>query len=319
MTSCHARTQIPSNILYGLESPLYAPELARQSGADRRDTAHHRVGHRRHHGDLYRGIRDAARARAVSHPDRLVNVWAKIQGHRNFASLADLADWRLRSTLFEELETAGPDNFNIATQDKHEYLEGMEATPGYNAMLGNRLFLDRNFLPEEGEPGKEHVVILTHRLWLHFGGNPRILGQPMQINGEFYTVVGVLAAGAADRWGPESMVPLVLTPAQLNERVPLLGRNGTAQARRQHPPGAGRDGRDLRSRGRIFPKPIRTGRGCGAVQEQLPSQRDETSSVAPARRSGILASTCVPECRQFAAGQKHETSEGGSDSRRFGR
>ena len=90
---------------------------------------------------------------------------------------------RIRGT-----ETAAPDDFNIATQDRPEYIEGMEATPGYNAMLGNPLFLGRNFLPEEGEPGKEHVVILTHRLWLHLGANPKIIGQTMQINSEPYTV-----------------------------------------------------------------------------------------------------------------------------------
>jgi putative ABC transport system permease protein len=153
------------------------------------------------------------------HPDRLVNVWSKIQGRRNFVSTGDLADWRRRATVFEQLETATPDNFNIATRDRPEYLEGMEATPGYNAMFGNPLFLGRNFLPEEGEPGKEHVVILTHRLWQHFGSNPKILGQPMQINGEIYTVVGVLAPGTSDRWGPESMVPLVFKPEQLNDHA----------------------------------------------------------------------------------------------------
>jgi putative ABC transport system permease protein len=153
------------------------------------------------------------------HPDRLVNIWSKIQGHRNFVSVGDLADWRRSATVFEALETASPDNFNIATQDKPEYLEGMEATPGYNAMFGNPLFLGRNFLPEEGEPGKDHVVILTHRLWEHLGANPKILGQTMQINGEIYTVVGVLAPGTSDRWGPESMVPLVFKPEQLNDRA----------------------------------------------------------------------------------------------------
>ena len=82
-------------------------------------------------------------------------------------------------------------------------------------MLGNPIFLGRNFLPEEGEPGKEHVVILTHRLWQHLGANPKIIGQTMQINGEPYTVVGVMAPGTADRWEWELIVPLVFKPEQL--------------------------------------------------------------------------------------------------------
>lgn len=123
------------------------------------------------------------------------------------------------STLFEQLETSTPDNFNIATQETPEYLEGMEATPGYNAMVGAPLLLGLNFLPEEGEPGKEHVVILTNRLWQHLGSNAKILGQTMHINGEIYTVVGVLAPGTSDRWGPESMVPLVFKPQQLSDHL----------------------------------------------------------------------------------------------------
>jgi putative ABC transport system permease protein len=151
------------------------------------------------------------------HPDRLVNVWSKIQGHRNFVSAGDLADWRRKTTVFEELESATPDNFNIVTQDQPEYFEGMEATPGYNAMFGNPLLLGRNFLPEEGEPGKDHVVILTHRLWEHLGANPKILGQTMRINGETDTVVGVLAPGTSDRWEPEAMVPLTFKPEELSD------------------------------------------------------------------------------------------------------
>ena len=62
-------------------------------------------------------------------------------------------------------------------------------------------------------------MILTHRLWEHFGASPEILGQNMQINGDIYTVVGVLAPGTADRWGPELMVPLVIKPEQLNDHT----------------------------------------------------------------------------------------------------
>ena len=150
-------------------------------------------------------------------PDRLVNVWSKLQGHRNWVSAGDFTDWKRQSTAFEDLNAWGPGDFNIATQDRPEDIEGMEATPGYYGMLGNPLFLGRNFLPEEGEPGKEHVVILTYRLWRHLGANPKIIGQTMQINGEPYTVVGVLAPGTADRWDWELIVPLVFKPEQLSD------------------------------------------------------------------------------------------------------
>lgn len=216
------------------------------------------------------------------HPDRWVNVWSKIQGHRNFVSTGDLADWRRRTTVFEQLETATPDNFNIATQDRPEYLEGMEATPGYNAMFGNPLFLGRNFLPEEGEPGKDHVVILTHRLWEHLGANPKILGKTMQINGEIYTVVGVLAPGTADRWGPESMVPLVFKPEQLNNHAArywvVSGRLKPVLPSSRH---RLRWTRSRPKRRRTFPRAIRTG-------VQLWSRSRTT--FFPARGTGFFGS-----------------------------
>src|SRR6202045_2775476 len=114
-------------------------------------------------------------------PDQLVNVWSKIQGHRNPVSAGDFTDWKRQSTAFEDLNAWSEGDFNIASQDRPEDIVGIYATQGYYGMLGNPLFLGRNFLPEEGEAGKEHVVILTHRLWRHLGANPKIIGQTMQI------------------------------------------------------------------------------------------------------------------------------------------
>jgi putative ABC transport system permease protein len=147
-------------------------------------------------------------------PERLVNVWSKLQGHRNWVSAGDFIEWKRQSTVFEDVNAATTDDFNIAGRDRPEFFDGMEATPSYYAMLGNHFFLGRNFLREEGESGQEHVVILTYRLWRHFGANPQIIGQTMQINGEPYRVVGVFEPGIADRWDWELIVPLVFKPEQ---------------------------------------------------------------------------------------------------------
>ena len=152
-------------------------------------------------------------------PDRLVMVWSRFQEQRNRVSAGDFSDWKRRSKAFEDLNVSNSDDFNIATRDRPEFVEGMDATPGYYGMLGQPLFLGRHFLPAEGEPGNEHVVILTHRLWQHLGANLNIIGSPMQVNGEPYTVVGVLAPGTADRWDEELIVPLVFTLEQLKDRA----------------------------------------------------------------------------------------------------
>jgi putative ABC transport system permease protein len=152
-------------------------------------------------------------------PDRLVMVWSRHKGQsRDRVSAADFSDWKGQSAAFQDLNAWTPDNFHVATQDKRQLLDGMEASPGYCAMLGYPMFLRRSFLPEEGESGKEHVVILTHRLWQRLGANSEVVGQKLRINGSPYTVVGVLAAGSADRKEEELIVPLVFKSTQQLDR-----------------------------------------------------------------------------------------------------
>jgi len=83
-------------------------------------------------------------------------------------------------------------------------------------MQGEPLFLGRYFLPQEGEAGHEHVVILTHKLWLKLGADRKIIGTTLRLNGEPYTVVGVQAPGDQDRGQNQLTVPLVFKPEQLN-------------------------------------------------------------------------------------------------------
>jgi len=148
------------------------------------------------------------------HPEQLVNVWSKFQGHRNWVSAADFSDWKRKNGAFSDLSAVSTGDFNVATQGAPEFIEGLYATPGYYRSLGNRFLVGRDFLAEEGEPGKDHVVILTYRLWRHLAANAQVIGRTIQINGAPYTVVGVFAPGVADRWDWEMIVPLVFTPTQ---------------------------------------------------------------------------------------------------------
>lgn len=84
----------------------------------------------------------------------------------------------------------------MTSQDhSQEDITGVRITPGfYSKHLGYHFALGRDFLPEEGLPGKDHVVIITHRLWKeHFNGDPQILSKPIRIDDQPYTVVGVVA------------------------------------------------------------------------------------------------------------------------------
>lgn len=148
-------------------------------------------------------------------PDQLVMVWSKVQGGRNSVSPGDYLDWKRRSTSFQGMAAWGGASFNIATNDRPEQVDGSPRTPGFFTMEGMPMMLGRDFLPEEGEPGRDHVVVLSNRLWSrHFGADRDIIGKEIRMNGEPYTVVGVLPPGMHDRLPMQLWVPLVFKPEQ---------------------------------------------------------------------------------------------------------
>ena len=149
-------------------------------------------------------------------PNQLVMVWSSIQGNRNGVAAGDFTDWKQQNTVFSDLNAWSGTSFNIATKDQPQYLQATITTPGLLKMEGEPLFLGRYFLPEEGQAGHEHVVILTHKLWLTLGADRKIIGTTLRLDGEPYTVVGVQTAGDQDRGQNQLTVPLVFKPEQLN-------------------------------------------------------------------------------------------------------
>jgi predicted permease len=149
--------------------------------------------------------------------DRLVMVWSKIQDGRNSVSAGDFLDWKRMSSAFEDLQAWSGGVYNLATPESPEMVQGRIVSPGYYRMQGFQFAMGRDFIPEEGVPGKDHVVILTHRIWQRLGSNPKVLGSSIRLNNEPYTVIGVFAPGLADRLtGGEVSVPLAFNQEQLN-------------------------------------------------------------------------------------------------------
>lgn len=152
------------------------------------------------------------------HADRLVMVWSRVNDNRSLVSPADFLDWKREATSFAEINAWSWRQVNLATDDRPERVQIGPATPGFLAMFGygHPLALGRSFLEEEGTRGKDQVVILTHRLWQErFGGDPKIIGRQLRIDGTPHTVVGVLRAGPPDDNQNRLWVPLAFTPEQL--------------------------------------------------------------------------------------------------------
>ena len=150
-------------------------------------------------------------------PDRIVMVWSKIGGNRNVVSAGDFLEWKRASTSFETVAAWTGRQYSLTTEGQPEQVNAQTCTPGFLHVLGQPLLMGRDFLPSEGEVGKEYEVVLTYRLWKNrFGSDRKILGQQVRLNGEPYTVVGVLAPGATDRVQSQLYVPLAFKPDQIN-------------------------------------------------------------------------------------------------------
>ena len=150
-------------------------------------------------------------------PDQLVMVWSRgPRGGRNSVASGDFLEWRKRSTSFQAMNAWAGGSFNVSTDDRPEQVPGSRRTPGFFTMEGLPMLLGRDFLPEEAQPGNDHFVILSHRLWSgHFNANRDIIGKPIRLNAEPYVVVGVLQPGVYDRLNSQLFVPLSFRPDQI--------------------------------------------------------------------------------------------------------
>lgn len=108
----------------------------------------------------------------------------------------------------------------------------IEAVSGnYFSMLGVEPGLGRLFLPGEGQtPGKDPIIILSHRYWqTKLGGDPSIIGKPLNLNGRPFTVVGITPStfGSA-QWslGPGAFVPATMLGQFADNGTALLEYRG---------------------------------------------------------------------------------------------
>ena len=150
-------------------------------------------------------------------PDQLVMVWSRVQGNRNVSAAGTYLEWKRLSTAFQSLNAWTGGSLNLATSDRPEQVSAAMTTPGFLSMTGTPMALGRDFRDEEGQVGRDQVVILTHQIWQErFGGDRAILGRQIRIDAKPYIVVGILAPGQADRMQPRLYVPLAFRPEQVN-------------------------------------------------------------------------------------------------------
>lgn len=119
-------------------------------------------------------------------------------------SPANVLDWRARNRAFERIAAWRNWFFSVAPRladarsgqaGDAEQVRGVNVSPAFFEMLGVRAALGRTFLPDDEEPGRDQIAVLTAGFWQRrFGGDPNIVGTTVLVDGRPFTVVGVLPA-----------------------------------------------------------------------------------------------------------------------------
>src|SRR6185503_7630040 len=115
---------------------------------------------------------------AYADPDRVLLAFSKWRGNRGSWSVGNFEYFRQRVTSVEEFAADVGTSFNLADNGEPERVFGGRVTWNIFNLYGIQPAYGRTFRADEDQPGRNHVTILSNRLWLRrFGGDPAMVGR----------------------------------------------------------------------------------------------------------------------------------------------
>ncbi len=130
------------------------------------------------------------------HPEKVVMVWEKRVRENmatNVVSPADYLDWKNQNTVFESMAALQYAPVDLLGGTEPQRVPAGVVGAEFFNVLGIQPQLGRFFNEHDEVVGQHRVLVLTHGLWQRsFGGDPKIVGQAININGVAWMVVGVL-------------------------------------------------------------------------------------------------------------------------------
>jgi len=170
-------------------------------------------------------------------PDRIVQLAESYQAEMDAKGLtaAELNRLRRYSEPFEYMAGYTGVGYNLAAGNVAEHLRGMPVNAEYFRVLGIHPALGRDFLDEEDRGNGQRVAIVSYGVWARrLGADPAKIGQPILLNGEPFTLIGVMPrdfhpiadGGATDPGAPDVWTPLALVAktAGSGENISVLVR-----------------------------------------------------------------------------------------------
>jgi predicted permease len=151
--------------------------------------------------------------------DRLAILWQRSPGlnvAQDWFSPGQYLDVKAENQVFEQVAVTIGASFNLTGQGGPEHVDGARVSSSLFPLLGAKALLGRAVLPEEDQPGKPAVVILSYGFWQRrFGGDPGVIGQKLILSGNSLEIVGVMPPGF-------SLTKEVMLTVNAIERADLL-------------------------------------------------------------------------------------------------
>ena len=123
--------------------------------------------------------------------------------------MAEYQDYRERAQSFERIAADACCSMNVSGKGLPERYTGAWVTASFFDVVRVKPILGRVILPGEDAPGGERSVILAYAMWQQrFGGDPAVLGTVIRVNGEPFTIVGVMPEGFSFPQNTHLWIPL---------------------------------------------------------------------------------------------------------------
>jgi len=134
------------------------------------------------------------RAFPYTDAERLVIVWERLgQDEQNPISPANFFDWQEQQNVVAGMAAFNDTRNSLGGDSAPEEVMGQFATDNLFSVLGVNALVGRTFAPEDSQPGRHTVVVLSYGLWQRrFGGDPNVIGRKVLLNAVDHTVIGVM-------------------------------------------------------------------------------------------------------------------------------
>ena len=149
---------------------------------------------------------------ALREPQRIVSIWeTRGDADKLPISIPEFLDLRAQNRSFSQMAALANWNANLSGEQTPERVQGMQASGEFFLTLGVQAAIGRTLLPGDAQPGSPRTVVLSYGFWSrHYGGDRAIVGKVIRLNGDSYTVVGVLPLTFVYRQNQDDIVaPLV--------------------------------------------------------------------------------------------------------------